>query len=336
MIKKLYVKVKKKIVDNHNFLLFLILFVIVLNIKVPYVISAPGGIIPLKNRVTINGSKVDNNFYTTYVKVYDGNVATFIVGKIMPRWDVEKEKEYTGSTNLTYEELNKYEKLMLKQSNLVATMLAFDEAGVKYEKQNPKVYVLYKYEEYDNDLKIGDQIISCNNNVVNTYNELTSCIKEDEDDSLSLDILRENKKLTLIVPLYTYAGGNIIGINIYEDSTIKSDINVDIKVDKDESGSSGGFMTALSIYDALSKRNLSKNLKIAGTGTIDESGNVGEIDGIKYKLLGASKKKVDIFFVPDANYKQALEVKDKYNLKLKIVKVRKFAEAIDYLIDLNK
>ncbi len=55
MLKKVYEKVKKFIIENHNFLLFLILFTIVLNIKVPYVVSAPGGIIPLSDKVTVNG-----------------------------------------------------------------------------------------------------------------------------------------------------------------------------------------------------------------------------------------------------------------------------------------
>ena len=335
MFKKVYDKLKKLLVDNHNFLLFLILFAIVLNIKVPYVIEAPGGVIPLSQRVTLDNKNIDSNFYSTYVKVYDGNVATYLIGKIMPRWDVEKESDFTGSPNLSYKELNMFEKLMLKQSNLVAQVLAYNEANVNYEKINNKIYVLYKLEDYENDLKIGDQIVECSGNKVNTYSELTSCVKSSKTDKVSLKVVRSNKDKEIIVPLYASSTGNIIGINVYEDFEIKSDKKVEIFVDDTESGSSGGFMTSLAIYDALTNSKLSSGKKIAGTGTIDEDGTVGEIAGLKHKLLGASKKHIDIFFVPDANYDEAIKIKKKYNLKMDIVKVTKFHQATNYLMDLK-
>ena len=37
-------------------------------------------------------------------------------------------------------------------------------------------------------------------------------------------------------------------------------------------------------------------------------GNVGAIDGIKYKLKGAVKKNMDVVLVPEANYEEALKV----------------------------
>ena len=336
MLKKVYEKVKRFIIENHNFLLFLILFTIVLNIKVPYVVSAPGGIIPLSDKVTVNGKSIKNNFYTTYVKVYDGNVASFLVGKIMPKWDVEKESSFTGNTKLTYEELNEYERLLLKQSNLVATILAFNEAKVEYTTEDNKLYILYKIDGYDNNLKIGDQIVTCDELNTPYFSFLQQCISNSSDKSIDLEVIRDGKKMNIAVPLYSLNGENVIGINVLQDFNIKSDLNVKIQVDKDESGSSGGFLTALSIYDAITNKNLSKGLKVTGTGTIDENGLVGPIGGVKYKLLGANKKHVDVFFIPKDNFDEAMKIKKKYKLKLKIVKVEKFSDAIDYLNKLKK
>ena len=90
-------------------------------------------------------------------------------------------------------------------------------------------------------------------------------------------------------------------------------------------------MTALTIYSELVDLKIPKGMKIAGTGTIEEDEKVGKIDGIKYKLLGSEKKKVDIFFVPSENYKEAIKVKKKYHLKLKIVRVETIDDAINYL-----
>ena len=90
-------------------------------------------------------------------------------------------------------------------------------------------------------------------------------------------------------------------------------------------------MLSLAIYDRLVEEDLTKGRKIVGTGTIDANGLVGEIGGIKYKVMGASKSKADIFFCPKENYEEAINTKNKYNLKIKIVKVETLQEAIDYL-----
>jgi PDZ domain-containing protein len=82
----------------------------------------------------------------------------------------------------------------------------------------------------------------------------------------------------------------------------------------------------------VTNTDLTKGLKIAGTGTIDDDGNVGEIGGVKYKLAGAVKEKADIFLVPnDTNYEEALEEQKKHNYNIKIVGISTLKEAIEYL-----
>ena len=51
-------------------------------------------------------------------------------------------------------------------------------------------------------------------------------------------------------------------------------IDIDIKSKKTESGSSGGFMTTLAIYNALTEKDITKGYKIAGTGTIEPDGSM--------------------------------------------------------------
>ena len=335
MFSKIYEKIKKYIIKNHNFLLFLILLTIILNIKVPYVVNAPGGIIPLSNRVTIDGNKINSNYYTTYVSVMEGKVASLLASLIIPNWDLETYEKYSGESNLSYKELNKVEKLMMKEGNNNAVILAFNKAGVEYKIKNNKLTVFYKLEDYDNDLNIGDIITKCNDKTVNNFDELTNCIKSSENE-VKLDILRNGKNKKIEAPLYEFDGNKVIGVRILSDFDIESKFNVDINSSSSESGSSGGFMTALSIYDYITNGNFSNNLKIAGTGTIDQEGKVGKIAGIKYKLLGANKKNVDIFFCPDENYIEAVKIKNKHHLKLKIIKIKTFDDAINYLNNLKK
>ena len=58
---------------------------------------------------------------------------------------------------------------------------------------------------------------------------------------------------------------------------------------------------------------------------------VEEIDGVKYKVLGAERNHADIFLCPEENYDEAIKIKKKRNLKIEIVKVKTLKEAIEYL-----
>ena len=332
MSNKSYGKFKKFIIDNHNFILFLILFTLVLNIKVPYIVERPGGIIPLNKQIKINGKYIEGDYNTSYVSVNKGTVISFIMGKIIPNWEVVPLKTYTAADDKSYDDEFKLERLEMKLSHNAAIVLVFDKLGIDYKNNGEKLFVYSKMPEMENDLKYNDQIIKCDDKKINYFDDLSSCISESNDDNVNLTVIRKNKMVDINVNLYEYMGRKIIGIGIYKDFDIESDYNIEFKNSSSESGSSGGLMTALALYDNLSKDDLIGNKKIAGTGTIDENGCVGEIGGIKYKLLGAEKKNVDIFFVPSANYKEALNVKKKYDLKIKLVKVSTIDDAIIYLM----
>ena len=90
-------------------------------------------------------------------------------------------------------------------------------------------------------------------------------------------------------------------------------------------------MTTLAIYNSITKKDITKGKKIAGTGTIDIEGNVGEIGGVKYKLSGAVKNKADIFLVPDGNYEEAYDYKKERGFDIELVSISNFDEAIDFL-----
>ncbi len=99
----------------------------------------------------------------------------------------------------------------------------------------------------------------------------------------------------------------------------------------DMQGSSGGFMQTLGLYDRLTEKDYTNGLKIVGTGTIDFEGNIGVIGGVKQKIAAADKAKADIFFVPAENYQDALEMHQYLKAKVKLVKVKTFVEAVEYL-----
>ena len=64
-------------------------------------------------------------------------------------------------------------------------------------------------------------------------------------------------------------------------------------------------MFTLGIIDKLKPEDLTGGKIIAGTGTIDDEGNVGPIGGIPQKLVGAKDAGAKVFLVPDDNCAEA-------------------------------
>ena len=153
--------------------------------------------------------------------------------------------------------------------------------------------------------------------------------KSNINDIIELKIKRNNQELTYQVPVIEKNNMKMLGIVMITNYEYELDPEINIKFKDSEGGSSGGAMMSLSIYNAITDEDITKGLKIGGTGTIDINGNVGEIDGVKYKIMGAIKNDLDIVFVPSANYEDAIKAKGKN--KIKIVSVDTFDEIINYL-----
>lgn len=98
-------------------------------------------------------------------------------------------------------------------------------------------------------------------------------------------------------------------------------------------GPSSGLMQTLYVYDLLSEQGLSRNLIVAGTGTILIDGRVGSVGGIEQKIYTAYLDQVDVFFVPQGtNYEQARAVYDRLdNPTFELIPVETFQDALDAL-----
>jgi PDZ domain-containing protein len=102
---------------------------------------------------------------------------------------------------------------------------------------------------------------------------------------------------------------------------------LDIQLDR-IGGPSAGLMFALGIVDVIQPEDLTGGLVIAGTGTIDEDGEVGPIGGIHQKLIAAKAAGAKSFLTPADNCQDALANRQP---GLQLVKVASLDEALDAL-----
>ena len=317
---------KKFIKENIKFLLFITLMIMIIEIEFPYYIEAPGGTINLTERIDKTYNKKKGSLNMLYVTEYKGNAVTILLSKIIPSWDLYKISNQQVSNESSHD-IYLRNKVMLDNSIQNATFVAYKKANKKIEIKEKHNIIIANIKE--NDLKIGDEILSIDNLEVENINTIKEHLNNlSEGDIVNIKIKRNNKEKNISIPLEE---DKLLGIMMITNYTYDTADDLNIAFKSGEGGSSGGLVLALGIYSEITGIDILKGKNIAGTGTIDIDGNVGEIDGIKYKIAGAVKKNMDVVLVSPYNYDEAIKVvKDnKYNIK--IVKVNTFDEAVDYL-----
>ena len=323
-------KIKIFIKENYRFLLLMILIVLFFNIRLPYYIMAPGGTINITDRVVMEDYKKDNNgsINMLYVSEYEGTPASILMAKLR-NYDIESNKERQIS-NESVKEINRRNTIMRDNSLDIATMVAYRESGKEITIKEKKNIVIAR--TLDNGLEVGDIILSVDGMSCDDVSEIKKVInRKEEGEYVTFKILRNNKEKEIKSKIVLSENTKVVGVVIITEYDYDISPKIDIKFKNSESGSSGGLMLTLTIYNAINDEDIIKNRKIAGTGTISSDGTVGEIDGVKYKIMGAAREKVDVVFVPTANYEEAVMVNNKYKYNLNIVRVDSFKETIEYL-----
>lgn len=93
-------------------------------------------------------------------------------------------------------------------------------------------------------------------------------------------------------------------------------------------GPSAGLMFTLGIIDKISDHDLTHGRFIAGTGTIDPTGAVGQIGGISLKMIAARRAGATIFLAPASN---CADVRGNIPSGLNVVRVETLHDAITSL-----
>lgn len=317
---------KKILKENLRFIIFMIILITVVNIELPYYIEAPGGTINLTKRIDENYKKENGSLNMLYVTEYKGNIVTVLLSKIIKSWDLFEISNQQVS-NEDAHDIYVRNKVMLDNSINNATYVAYNYAGKNLTIKEIQNIVIATTK--DNGLKIGDIILSIDNYDVENNKTIKEYLSSlDPGDKVNLKIKRNDKEETISI---TIDEDKVIGIMLITNYIYETPDDLNINFRSGEGGSSGGLVLALGIYSEITGTDILKGRNIAGTGTIDIDGTIGEIDGIKYKIAGAVRNKMDVVLVSPYNYEEAKQVVKENNYNIEIVCVKTFEEAINYL-----
>ena len=332
-------KIKNIIVSEWKFVLFLIALYILLQLPLNYYIIVGGGTSDISSRVEVSDSyKEKGSFNISYVTQLQGTIFTYFLSYIIPTWERENANLYKYDEKESIHDIDFRSDIDLLNANSTATYWAYTLAGKDCVKVSSNLYVIVTFDEFNTNLKVGDEVLKIDGNHYDTIDEYKEYLQTKDDNSIvDIDIIRNGKNKKISSSVYTYDGKKILGVGLEYISNYETNPKLDIKFKSSESGPSAGLITTLEIYNQLTKEDLTNGYKIAGTGTIESDGSIGQIGGVEYKVLGASQDNVDYFLVPDGdNYDTAKKYIKEKKLKVKLIKVSTIDDAIEKLKKINR
>ena len=332
MFTKIYEKIINYIKREYVFLIVLGVIIFLGLFRLPYNIHMGGGIINIASRLEVeNEYKETGSYNMAYVRTINATIPTYLLSYIF-NWERESIEDAKLDENDTAKDMWKREKLYLDEANNSAIISAYTLANEDINIKKEKLQILYVDKNSKTDLKTGDEVISIEGVKLNAFEEIKEILKDYQvGDKVSVNYLRDNKEKTGYFIVREIEGIKKAGLYLIKMYDYDTKRKTTLDFSSNEGGPSGGFMLSLAIYDRLTSEDLTKGRKIAGTGTIDKNGKVGAIGGVKYKVMGANGGDADVFFVPEDNYKEAIEFKEKKGYDLNIVKVSTLSDAIEYL-----
>lgn len=341
MFKKIYEKIINFILTNQKEIIFLLGFYIFMTYPLPYYIMVSGGTIDVSNRVeVIDEYEQNGSFNLAYVNELTGTLPTVLLSYVMPDWTLYEKSAYTIDETEDMIDINMRDQMYLLESLQNSVKVAYDAANKEFNitKTNYHVYYVYDFVKEYSELRVGDIIVSYDGQTLKDLNEYSRYIQTKKiGDEIAIVAKRGNKTIDTKLKVYEQENKKYTGIMIMTLYSYETTPEITFKFQNNESGSSGGLTLALAIYNKLTKEDITKGLKIVGTGTIGIDGSVGAIGGVEYKLKGAVKSKADIFLVPNGpNYEDAIKLKEKNKYDITIIGVSTFQEALEKLKEYKK
>ncbi|EHO54012.1 PDZ domain protein [Lentilactobacillus kisonensis F0435] len=315
----------------------------------PNYIEGPGDAANLSKIVAIKGhpDQRKGQFMLMSVSIAKARPITYLYAKLSPYYSVVSDENVTAGQNM--QEYDKVQQFYMESSIGQAIYTAYKHAHKAVKMDYRGIYVLdiSKNSKFRNKLQVGDVVEAIDGHRFKSSTGFVNYVKKQKlGQRLTVTLKRNGKRHKVTAPLIMISKHRAgIGITLTDD--LKVHTNIPIKVNPgDVGGPSGGLMFSLQIYSQLTNKDLRHGQKVAGTGTVDGLGNVGEIGGIDKKIMTAKKHGAKIFLAPyikptkqilklepghQTNYQLAKQTAKKYAPGMKVIPVKTFSQAVKIL-----
>ena len=307
-----------------------ILMVVAWNIELPYLAFSSGPVSDAADAIVAEEVEVfppEGELLMLTVVSQDVNIFEALIAAIDPAIDLVRREAYRPPG----ESDEQYRNRVLDQmsdSHRVSIAIALQQLG--YEMQPAEVLVVGVLEgkAVSQVLAVGDTIDAINGLPVTSLSDISAALEMFEvGDVIELQITREGSVQVVEIKLTARdddAGGPMIGVTVQEMSEPPFPVSIETGV---VGGPSAGMMHTLAIIDILTADELTNGHIVAGTGTVRPDGTVGNIGGIRQKIVGAEAAGAAYVLVPVGNYEAALTAERN---SIEIVPVADISEALAF------
>ena len=290
-------------------------------IPVPYVMTSPGPVFNTIGEVneieliSISGTETyptEGELDMTTVSEYGGpqeglDMFQAIWGWIDPdRRVVPRESVYPEGETEEENTARNVEAFSTSQSYAIAAAMDYLDQPIKEQVIVTSVGLDTPAQDK---LRAGDEILTVDGVQMTTPEQVVEAVRSKPiGTDLNFSVMRGGTKLEVVVtsgtrpddPETEQNEATIPYIGIGIDINYSAEFEIKFGV-TGVGGPSAGTLFAIGIIDKLTPGALTQGKIIAGTGTIDPDGIVGEIGGIQQKLIGARDAGAVLFLAPEGN-----------------------------------
>lgn len=305
--------------------------VIAWNIEIPYLAYSAGPVSDAADTVITEEVAYyppDGELLMLTVVSQDVNVFEAAIAGVDPTVDLVR-KQKVRREGESDEEYRNRTLQQMDDSNFRSIAVAIEYLGYEMVPYAVVVNEIVEGVPAADVLELGDTIVEVNGHEINGVEDFAPALEGYEvGDVVAITVDRAGSLVELDVPLAEREdepGVPMIGIVLGELTEPPFPIQIE---SGDVGGPSAGMMHAIAIIDSLTEGELTHGLVIAGTGTIRLDGTVGNIGGVRQKVVGAEAAGAEYILVPQGNYETALTAERD---DIEIVPVETLDEAIEFL-----
>lgn len=317
--------------------------------SVEYYALSPGPVNDVGDYIVVadDAGPSKGQLYFLTVSLREISLLEYWGAQIDPKVDLSP-RENIRPSGVSPEELRRQNIALMDQSKQAAIFVALTRLGyeVTFEGDGAFINSVIEGSAADGVIEEGDVIVGVNGETIQFSTDAIEFIGgHAPGDTIEVELVRgadtaNPQTLAINITLGPFRAEDANG-DIIEDldrgmvGVLLSNYNariafpVDIDIDTQNiGGPSAGMMFALEIMDRLLDEDLTGGLAIAGTGTIDQDGNIGAIGGIKQKVYGAIAAGASYVLVPANNFDDAV---DAAGDDIGVVRIETIDDALTFL-----
>ena len=312
-----------------------LLFVVAVFIApLPLYVIGPGSALPVEERVQLGRppDAVSGDLLLLTVSLAQPSAARALYGWLDADQDVVAREDVVPE-GVEDRDYLRAQRRLFRESGQVAAAVGLQAAGlpVRVTGGGARVAAVSPGTPAERALRPGDLIVAVDGRPVQLASDLSSTVAgRSSGDEITLGVRRGGTETPVRVRLEQLAELGRPGIGVALD-TVNPDVSLPFPVEIDQGdigGPSAGLMIALTVYELAHPGDLTAGRSIAGTGTIDITGRVGPVGGVRQKVLAARAADARMFLVPED---EAGEARRAAGDDLPVVPVRTFRDALERL-----